>query len=350
MREIRDDVQRWLARGDRVALATVVATRRSAPRPVGAKLAISAQGELAGSVSGGCVENEVYEYAQEVLAGAPPRLLTYGISDDLALSVGLPCGGEIDVFVEEARRPLAERLMEVVESNERAVVLTVLAGDDLGAELLVTEGGERIGDAPEELAESAPELIRRGRSGVVEIAGRDVFADVYGPPPRLLIYGAVDTAEALCRAAREIGWRPIVADARARFATSERLPSAEEIVVAWPEETLAQVRPDDATAIVILTHDDKFDVPMISGALETDAFYIGALGSRRNQERRRERLLEAGVDEAALERVSGPCGLDIGAQTPAETAISILAEIMAVRAARDGGRLRQATTRIHAEV
>ena len=350
MREVRDDVQRWLARGDRVALATVVATRRSAPRPVGAKLAISAQGELAGSVSGGCVENEVYEYAQEVLAGAPPRLLTYGISDDLALSVGLPCGGEIDVFVEEARRPLAERLMQVVESNERAVVLTVLAGDDLGAELLVTEDGERIGDAPEELAESAPELISRGRSGVVQIAGRDVFADVYGPPPRLLIYGAVDTAQALCRAAQEIGWRPIVADARARFATSERLPSAAEIVVAWPEETLAQVQPDDATAIVILTHDDKFDVPMISGALETDAFYIGALGSRRNQERRRERLLEAGVDEAALERVSGPCGLDVGAQTPAETAISILAEIMAVRAGREGGRLRDATTRIHAEV
>ncbi len=280
----------------------------------------------------------------------PPRLLTYGISDDLALSVGLPCGGEIDVFVEEARQPLAERLMQVVEGSERAVVLTVLAGDDLGAELLVTEAGERIGDAPEELAESAPELIRRGRSGIVEIAGRDVFADVYGPPPRLLIYGAVDTAEALCRAAQEIGWQPIVADARARFATSERLPSAEEIVVAWPEETLAQVRPDDATAIVILTHDDKFDVPMITGALETDAFYIGALGSRRNQERRRERLLEAGVDEAALERVSGPCGLDVGAQTPAETAISILAEIMAVRAGREGGRLREATTRIHAEV
>ena len=350
MREIRDDVQRWFARGDRVALATVVATRRSAPRPIGAKLAVSAQGELAGSVSGGCVENEVYENAQEVLAGGPPRLLTYGISDDLALSVGLPCGGEIDVFVEEARQPLAERLMQIVEGNERAVVLTVLAGDDLGAELLVTETGERIGDAPEELAESAPELIRRGRSGVVQIAGRDVFADVYGPPPRLLIYGAVDTAEALCRAAQEIGWQPIVADARARFATSERLPSAKEIVVAWPEETLAQVRPDDATAIVILTHDDKFDVPMITGALETDAFYIGALGSRRNQERRRERLLEAGVDEAALERVSGPSGLDIGAQTPAETAISILAEIMAVRAGREGGRLRQATTRIHAEV
>ncbi len=350
MREIRDDVHRWLGRGDRVALATVVATRRSAPRPVGAKLGISAQGELAGSVSGGCVENEVYEYAQEVLAGAPPRLLTYGISDDLALSVGLPCGGEIDVFVEEARGPLVERLLDVVERGERAVVLTVLSGDDLGAELLVTEDGDRVGEAPEELAEQASELIRRGRSGVHEIGGREVFADVYGPPPRLLVYGAVDTAEALCRAAQEIGWRPIVADARARFATSERLPSAAEIIVAWPEETIAQVQPDHATAIVILTHDDKFDVPMITGALETDAFYIGALGSRRNQERRRERLLEAGVDEAALDRVSGPCGLDVGAQTPAETAISILAEIMAVRAGREGGRLREATTRIHAEV
>jgi xanthine dehydrogenase accessory factor len=350
MREVQAEIQSWLARGDRVALATVVATRRSAPRPVGAKLAVSAQGELAGSVSGGCVENEVYENAREVLADGPPRLLTYGISDDLALTVGLPCGGEIDVFVEEVRRPLVERLLQVVDRSERAVVLTVLDGPDLGAELLVTDGGERVGDAPEELAERAPDLIRTGRSGVVEIGGREVFADVYGPPPRLLIYGAVDTAEALARAAQEIGWRPIVADARARFATPERLPSAAEIVVAWPEDALAEVQPDEATAVVVLTHDDKFDVPMIAGALATEAFYIGALGSRRNQARRRERLLEAGVDEAALERVSGPCGLDIGAQTPAETAISILAEIMAVRAAREGGRLREATTRIHAEV
>jgi xanthine dehydrogenase accessory factor len=350
MREVRDDIQRWLARGDRVALATVVATRRSAPRPIGAKLAISACGEVAGSVSGGCVENEVYENAREVLAGGPPRLLSYGISDDLALSVGLPCGGEIDVFVDEVRAPLIERLLQVAERGDRAIVLTVLEGPDAGAGMLVTEDGERVGDAPEEVAERAPQLIREGRSGIVEIAGRDVFADVYGPPPRLLIYGAVDTAEALCRVAQQIGWRPIVADARARFATSERLPSAEEIVVAWPEEALAHVRPDHATAVVVLTHDDKFDVPMISGALETDAFYVGALGSRRNQERRRKRLLEAGVDEAAIERVSGPCGLDVGAQTPAETAVSILAEILAVRAGREGGRLREATTRIHVEV
>ena len=275
-----------------------------------------------------------------------PRLLTYGISDDLALSVGLPCGGEIDVFVEEARRPLAERLMQIVESSERAVVLTVLSGPDLEAELLVTEGGERIGEAPDELAESAPELIRRGRSGVVEVAGREVFADVYGPP-RLLIYGAVDTAEALSRGAGD----RLAADRRRRASPLRdrgTAPSAAEIVVAWPDETLAQVQPDDATAIVILTHDDKFDVPMIIGALATDAFYIGALGSGRNQERRRERLLEEGVDEAALER-SGPCGLDIGAQTPARPR-SRSSPRSWRSGRREGGRLRGATTRIHAEV
>jgi xanthine dehydrogenase accessory factor len=176
-----------------------------------------------------------------------------------------------------------------------------------------------------------------------------VFAEVYGPPPRLLVFGAVDTAEALCSAAKLIGWRTIVADARGKFATPERLPSADEVIVAWPDDALAQVQPDHQTAVVVLTHDEKFDVPAIKGALETDAFYVGALGSRRNQENRRERLLETGVDDRALDRVSGPAGLDVGADTPAETAISILAEILAVRAQRDGGRLKAAKHRIHAE-
>ena len=177
-----------------------------------------------------------------------------------------------------------------------------------------------------------------------------MFADVLGPPPRLFVYGAVDTADALCAAARAIGWRAIVADARARFATRERLPNADEVIVAWPDEALAQVAPDHTTAILVLTHDDKFDLPLLIGALASDAYYIGALGSRRNQERRRERLLEAGVDESELERISGPAGLDVGAHTPAETAVSMLAEIMAVRAGRDGGRLRASSGRIHAEV
>jgi xanthine dehydrogenase accessory factor len=198
--------------------------------------------------------------------------------------------------------------------------------------------------------ETADDLIRAGHSKLVELEGRRVFADVFGPPPRLLVYGAVDTADGLCAAARGIGWHTVVADARARFATRERLPHADEVIVAWPEETLAQVAPDHATAVVVLTHDDKFDVPMLVGALASDAFYIGALGSRRNQERRRERLLEAGVDESELERISGPAGLDIGAHTPAETALSMLAEILAVRAGRDGGRLKESRGRIHAEV
>ena len=337
MRELLSELDRWRSRGDRVAMARVVATRRSAPRPVGSKLIVSEQGELAGSVSGGCVESEVVEAAREVLAGGGPRLLTYGISDDLALSVGLPCGGEIDVWVSEPDAELLQELASVAREDQRAVSLVDLEG---GTERLVRDGEEEVAD----------ELIRGGHSKVVEVEGSRVFADVFGPPPRLLVYGAVDTADALCAAARGIGWRTIAADARARFATPERLPNADEIIVAWPEEVLARVRPDHTTAIVVLTHDDKFDVPMLTGALETEAFYIGALGSRRNQERRRERLLEAGVDEASLERISGPAGLDIGAHSPAETAVSMLAEIMAVRAGRDGGRLRESSGRIHAEV
>jgi xanthine dehydrogenase accessory factor len=337
VKEILPELDRWRSRGDRVAMARVVATRRSAPRPIGSKLIVSEQGELAGSVSGGCVESEVVEAAREVLAGAGPRLLTYGISDELALTVGLPCGGEIDVWVDEPAPELLDQLGEIVREEGRAVVLTDL---EEGTSRLVRHGEDPVAD----------ELIRAGHNRVVELEGRRVFADVFGPPPRLLVYGAVDTADALCAAARGLGWHTLVADARGRFATPERLPNAHEVIVAWPEETLAQVKPDHATAIVVLTHDDKFDVPMLVGALTTDAFYVGALGSRRNQERRRERLLEAGVDESALERISGPAGLDIGAHSPAETALSILAEIMAIRAGRDGGRLKESSGRIHAEV
>ena len=351
MKEVLADIQRWRERGERFAIATVVATRRSAPRPIGAKLAISEGGEMAGSVSGGCVESDVYEHACEVLDGARPQLLSYGIADDLALEVGLPCGGEIDVFVERAPSDeLVERLVRVVRDEERAVLFSVVEGEPLGAELLVTEAGERVGDGPEELAGHVDELLRGGRNSLLELEdGLKVFAEVYGPAPRLLVIGAVDTGEELCALARRLGWHTIVADARGKFATKERIPSAHELIAGWPEDALAQVQPDYQTAVVVLTHDDKFDVPAIKGALETDAFYIGALGSRRNQERRRERLLEAGVGEEELERVSGPSGLDIGADTPAETAVSILAEILATRARREGGFLRQSKTRIHVE-
>jgi len=244
-----------------------------------------------------------------------------------------------------------ERLAQAIERDERAVLFTVIEGEPLGKHMLVLEDGERVGDElPDDLAAQAGELIRGHTNRILELDGPRVFAEVYAPPPRLLIYGAVDTAESLAKLARQIGWQAIVADARTKFATRERIPSASEIIVAWPEETIAQVEPDHATAVVVLTHDDKFDVPALKAALATEAFYIGALGSRRNQERRRERLLEAGVDESELERISGPCGLDLGAESQPETAVSILAEIIAVRNNRDGGKLQQSKQRIHVEV
>src|SRR5512133_363955 len=282
MREISDQLERWRERGDTaIALATVLATRRSAPRPVGSKLAVSEQGELAGSVSGGCVESEVAVAARDVLARGEPTVLTYGITDEQAGSVGLPCGGEIDVGIERVALSELERLAE----------------------------------------ESAPN--------------------------RLVVFGAVDIAEALCRGAKELGWDTVVADPRATFATRERIASADELLVEWPNQVLP--RADEKTAVVVLMHEERFDVPALAGALRSGAFYVGAIGSRRTQERRRELLAEEGVAEEDIDRISGPTGLDVGAETPAETAVSILAEILAVRAGREGGRLRDAKGRIHAE-
>ena len=280
---IAEELERWRERGDEHAVvATLVAARGSAPRPIGSRLAVSERGELAGSVSGGCVESEVAELARAVLADGERREVTYGISDEQAFSVGLPCGGEIDVLVERAGL------------------------DDL-----------------------------------------DRFRDE--SPYRLLVFGAVDLAEALCKAANELGWVTIVADPRGRFATRERIPSADELLVEWPDEVLARVKPDRATAVVVLTHEDQFDIPALVGAIASGAFYIGALGSRKNQDRRRDLLLEEGLSEDDLDRIAGPTGLDVGAETPAETAVSILAEILAVRSGRMGGRLKESKGRIHRE-
>ena len=230
------------------------------------------------------------------------------------------------------------------------MLFTRVAGDDVGRKVLALESGERVGDGLEEAVAQFEEIVRGGRNRLLTFEdGSKVFAEWYGPPPRLLVYGAVDTAESLCRAAKLLGWHTIVADARAKFATRERIPSADELLIEWPDEAIAQIAPDHQTAIVVLTHDDKFDEPALLGALATEAFYIGALGSRRNQERRRERLLEAGASDEALDRIMGPCGLDIGADTQEETALSILAEILAVRARRSGGSLRAAKQRIHVE-
>jgi xanthine dehydrogenase accessory factor len=339
VRELAADIARWRARGERFAVATVVGARRSAPRPIGSKLLVSESGEIAGSVSGGCVESDVFGEAREVLAGLEPRLLCYGISDELAATVGLPCGGEIDVFVEESPGPLVERVLQASEQGERAVHLTVIEGPRIGAEALVIDGGEVLGDV--DLAPLAAGLYG-GKSRVLDLEdGGRAFAEVYGPAPRVLAFGAIDTAESLCAAAKLLGWRTVVVDARARFATPERLPSADEIVIGWPDDVLPQLRPGPDDAIVVLTHEERFDLPALAGALASEAFYIGALGSRVAQAARRERLLEAGIPEEALERLRGPCGLDLGATSPAETAVSILTEIMATRAERPGGPLRE---------
>ena len=322
MGEAYEAVRRWRDRGQAVALATVVATRRSAPRPLGSKLAISEAGELAGSVSGGCVESDVAVNALEVLETGKPKLLSYGIPDADAWEVGLPCGGEIDVFLERFEG-------ELPDPDTAQIVFTVVDGDRVG-ERWVSQDGEVT------------------RTQLLERDGEQLFAEVLGPPPRLLVFGAVDLAEELSRAAKGLGWRTVVTDARARFATAERVPSADELVVAWPEEALERFAPDERTAVVVLTHEDRWDVPALAGALGTPAFYVGALGSRRTQERRREQLLETGVSEEQLARLCGPAGLDLGAGTAAETALSILAEIIAVRAGRDGGRLRASSERIHA--
>jgi xanthine dehydrogenase accessory factor len=320
MHDVRDQAERWLARGDRVALATVVATRRSAPRPVGSKLIVSENGELFGSVSGGCVESDVAVQAAEVLASGEPRLLSYGITDDQAWEVGLPCGGEIDVFVQ----PLAE-----LPADGDGVLVTRLEGDRAGQTELLSAGEVRS-------------------SGIVELEGERVFAEVLGPPPSLVVVGATDAAEALCRLAGALGWRTVAVDPRAALATEERLPSAGERIVAWPDEGLERLELDADAAVVVLTHEERLDVPALTTALASEAFYVGAIGSRKTQAKRRERLLDAGVSEASLERLAGPAGLDLGADTPAETAVSILAEILAVRAGRDGGRLAERTGPIHA--
>lgn len=239
------------------------------------------------------------------------------------------------------------RLLELAHTDERAVLFTVVEGAQRGARLLVLlERGETIGDAPGALAALAPEVRR---NGMHEVEGVRVFAEVYGPPPRLVVVGAVDTAEALCSAAGMLGWHTICIDPRALFATRERIPSADELIAEWPDDAIVRIAPDLNTAVVVLSHDEKFDVPALKAALRSDAFYVGAIGSRKTQAKRKERLLEEGLTEAELAQIYGPAGLDIGADTPAEQAISMLSEALAVRAGRRGTPLKTAPGRIHVE-
>jgi xanthine dehydrogenase accessory factor len=327
-------------------VATVLAARRSAPRPPGAKLAVNADGRIAGGVSGGCVEGAVVEVAHQILEGAPPALQHYGIADADAWEVGLPCGGEIDVWVQEYQ---PGRFAEVARTGGRAVEVTAVAGASPGAKLVVEADGGRSGSlgSPElddEAARVAGELLWGEEC---ELRGA-LFFDVTAPAPRLIVFGAVDIARFLCTLARTAGFQPYVVDPRARFASPERFPDAEQVLAAWPDEAFTALGGiDPATSIVVLTHDPKLDDAALEIALRSPARFVGAMGSRRAQERRRERLLAMGLGEDELARLAAPLGLDLGGITAGETALSVLAEVVAARHGHAGGRLSVAQGRIH---
>ncbi len=350
MRDVIGHLDRWSAAGTPTATATVVTVKRSAPRPPGAKMAVGADGTVQGMVSGGCVEGAVVLAAEEVLEGGAPRLLHFGYADEEAWEVGLPCGGEIGVWIDRVEGGPMARFAALARDGGRGALVTRL---DDGTKLCVEAGGARTGSLGSPgldagAAAAAEELMWVERSAERDVEGVPLFVDTTAPPPRLLIVGAVDLAASLCRLARVMGWEPSVCDPRGRFATPERFPEAERVVAAWPEKAFAELGPiDRGTSIAILTHDPKIDDAALRIALRSDAGYVGAMGSRRMQATRRERLLEGGITEVELERLAGPIGLDLGALSVEETALAVIAEIVALRRGREGGRLKHAAGRIH---
>ena len=326
MRDVLSTLERWIGDGRRAAMATVVTVDRSAPREPGSVMAVSETGEVVGSVTGGCVEPAVYAQAEEVLRGAAPRMATYGYADDEAFEVGLPCGGNVGIFVEPMDPELVREVAAAVREERPVAYLTTLAGEVPGNPRVIGAEGE-----PADEAEAAARpLLRLGESGVVTVGDDEVFVSTFVPRPAMYVFGAIDFASALCTVGKFLGYRVTVCDPRAIFVTPQRFPDADELVTEWPHEFLARAPVDERTAVCVLTHDAKFDVPALRAALATPARYIGAMGSRRTTERRRLKLAEEGVTEDQLERIHAPIGLPIASRTPEEVAIAIGAEIVSV--------------------
>ncbi|WP_020666698.1 XdhC family protein [Amycolatopsis nigrescens] len=369
MHDVLDELYRRWQDGEVVGLGTVVATFSSAPRAPGAAMLVGAGGEVVGSVSGGCVEGAVYELAQQVVADGTPVLQRYGVTDDDAFAVGLTCGGIIDVYVERVDSETLPELGDVVESvrrGEPVAVVTVVEHEEaglLGRHLIIwpdrvagTLGSTRMNDA---VADDARGMLAGGRTGVLHYGpdgqrrgeGMTVFVNSFEPPPRLLVFGAIDFAAAMAKMGAYLGYQVTVCDARPVFATTSRFPEAHEVVVDWPHRYLRAEaeagRVDRRTAIAVLTHDPKFDVPLLEVALRLDVGYVGAMGSRKTHHDRFSRLRDAGLTEAELEGLASPIGLDLGARTPEETAVSIAAEIVALRWGGGGRRLTDLAGRIH---
>jgi len=382
VRDILDPISKWWDAGETFGLATVVRTFSSAPREPGAAMAVAADGEVVGSVSGGCVEGAVYELANEVKANGRPLLQRYGISDDDAFAVGLTCGGIIDIFVEPASQQSFPELGDVaaaVRADEPVAVATVIAGPGQvgGRRVIWTAGGtppdrppgggsppdgrrssgtlgsgDRLDQAVDDdargmLAQGLTGVRRYGPDGERRRDELSVFVQSFAPPPRMLVFGAIDFAAAVARAGKFLGYRVTVCDARPIFATRARFPDADEVVTDWPHRYLAGQTVDARTVICVLTHDPKFDVPLLEVALRTPAAYIGAMGSRRTHDDRLTRLREAGLTENELARLRSPIGLDLGARTPEETAVAIAAELIQLRWGGSGRPLTATTGRIH---
>jgi xanthine dehydrogenase accessory factor len=370
MRDVLAELTRWWQSGEPVGMATVVGTWSSAPRQPGATMLVGADGTAVGSVSGGCVEGAVYELCREAIETGTPVLQRYGVSDDDAFAVGLTCGGIIDLFVERVSPISFPELGDVaraIEAGEPVAVVTCVEGpaDRLGNRLVLwndrregTLGLDRLDDA---VTDDARGLLAAGRTGSLhyghdgERRGDDitVFVASYAPRPRMLVFGAIDFAAAVARVGSFLGYKVTVCDARPIFATAKRFPDADEVVVDWPHRYLsAQLDKgliDARTVVCVLTHDPKFDVPVLEVALRHPLAYVGAMGSRRTHDDRMKRLREAGVEEEVLGRLASPIGLDLGARTPEETAVSIAAEIIAARWGGGGGRLTEVSGRIHHE-
>jgi xanthine dehydrogenase accessory factor len=338
MRDVVDPVEAWLGEGRSVALATVVEAWGSAPRATGSCMAVTAEGGLAGSVSGGCVETAVVEAAREVLKGAPPRLLRFGVADDTAWAVGLACGGTIEVFVGRLEPEVFAPVRDAVRKDEPAALATVIAGPQLGERLVLRAVGEPAGSLREPLRPAALDAARTaldsGRPSRVRAGEGELFVDVLRPVPTLVVVGGVHIAVALVSLARTMGYRTVVVDPRTAFANRERFPHADRIEVAWPDEALARLPLTGSTAVAVLTHDPRLDDPALRAALAGPAFYVGALGSQKTQAKRRKRLLEGGLPEDRLDRLHAPIGLDLGGRSPEEIALSVMAEIVAARNGR----------------
>lgn len=341
MREVLDDISRWLAAGETgIAVATVLSTWGSAPRRAGAKMAFTAGGAaISGSVSGGCVEGAVIEAGDEVLADGRPRRLRFGVADETAWSVGLACGGTIEVFVERLDRDAYEAARRWRDAGASGTLLTAVAGPEewLGRKTWLENGGPAHGS----LAGQLDEHVLKAATGATEarcvVTGDlEVFVDPLRPPPSLIMVGGAHIAVALARLAAVLGYRTVVIDPRRAFGSAARFPDVDRLVQAWPDRGLAEERPDASTAVVTLSHDPKIDDPALQAALSSAAFYVGALGSRKTHAARCERLAAQGIDEADLARIHAPVGFDIGAQTPEEIALAILAEV--TQAWRTGGR------------